>query len=126
MTPAYILHIIALDDYLHVAGETEYRPPSLAQEGFIHFSKPEQVAGVANAFYADRGELLLLVVDPALLGDALVYEAPNMPGADDAPAPGVFPHLYAPLDLSLLYAVIAYPPGADGRYSTPTLITADV
>jgi uncharacterized protein (DUF952 family) len=126
MTAQHIVHIIPLDEYMRVANEEVYRPESLTREGFIHFSTPEQAAGVANLFYADRGELLLLVVDPALLGDALVFEAPIMPGAHAAPAPGMFPHLYAPLDLSLLYAIIAWSPGADGRYAEPRIVTADV
>ncbi|MDZ4770580.1 MAG: DUF952 domain-containing protein [Chloroflexota bacterium] len=120
---ARILHIVTFEEYVEIAALDSYRAPSLDTEGFIHFSTPAQVAGVANRFYSDRGELLLLVVDPRLLTAPLIYEAPS--GSGTAPAPGLFPHLYGALDMNAVVAVISYPPGADGRYAAPEITTGE-
>jgi uncharacterized protein (DUF952 family) len=61
-------------------------------DGFIHCSTAAQVAGTATGWFAGRDDLVLVALDPAVLGDALVYE----PGALGEADP--FPHLYAPID----------------------------
>ena len=65
---------------------------SLAEEGFIHMSTQEQVAGVAERFYAGVADLVLLHIDESRLRAPLQYD--DVPGA---PAP--FPHLYGPLNV---------------------------
>ena len=87
-----------------------YTPPSLAQEGFIHLSTLDQVCGVADRFYQNQGDLVLLEVDPQRLQAPLRWEAPIHPdgSAPDLPVPGMsvldpadpvrFPHLYGPLN----------------------------
>jgi uncharacterized protein (DUF952 family) len=94
---------------------------SLDSEGFIHCSTAEQVCGVANAFYAGRRDLVLLLVDPAPLGDALRFELPIDPrtGTTDTSATERFPHVYGPIDLDAVLAVADFVPGADGRFQFP-------
>lgn len=88
----------------------EYRAESLVSQGFIHFSQDHQLLGVANAFYADQTDLVILVIDPALLTAELKFEAPVHPGtASRSVAPSAdqrFPHLYGPLNFSAVSAVI--------------------
>lgn len=66
--------------------------PKDREDGFIHFSTAEQLAGTLAKYYADAGTLVLLAVTAAALGETLRYEA-SRDGA-------LFPHLYAPLPLS--------------------------
>ena len=48
---------------------------TLAQEGFIHLSFANQVRGVADRFYADVDEqLVLLSIDPSRLTASVVIE----------------------------------------------------
>ncbi|MFI5708630.1 DUF952 domain-containing protein [Kribbella sp. NPDC051620] len=77
---------------------------------FIHCSRPDQVAAVANSFYADVTEpLCLLVIDTSLLVSALCDE--------DLDAIGIsFPHLYGPLNLDAVVDVRPYERAADGRW----------
>lgn len=60
-------------------------------DGFIHFSKAEQVAGTLARYYAGTDNLVLAAVDESGLA-ALKWE-PSRDGA-------LFPHLYGPLDLT--------------------------
>ena len=54
----WIYHLVSPDAW-NQAGEGPYRADSLATEGFVHCSYREQVARVANQFFADRPELLV-------------------------------------------------------------------
>lgn len=72
------------------------RGRSLAEEGFIHASFPEQLPAVAKAFYDRAGPLVVLEVDPARLADAGVDV--RVEPADPAdPSSPRYPHLYGPL-----------------------------
>ena len=70
----------------------------LADEGFIHLSTAEQVAGVAARFYRGVPDLLLLHIDEARLTSPLVHE--QLHGA-----PEPFPHLYGALDVDAVVHV---------------------
>ena len=82
--------------------------PADLSDGFIHLSTAAQVRGTAARHFAGADGLLLVGVDPQLLGTDLRYE-PSRGGA-------LFPHLYAPLGLDAVISVKALPLGADGRH----------
>ncbi len=69
-----------------------YEAPSLATEGFIHFSKREQVTGVLQRYYSNAADLLLLHVDENKLAFVLKYEL--SPSVNEE-----FPHLFGRLNL---------------------------
>ena len=63
---------------------------SLAEEGYIHCSFPEQVAATAERYYAGRDDVIVLVVDPDRLGAPVVVEDLSGSGQsfpDDPPLP---------------------------------------
>src|SRR5436190_20215786 len=68
------------------------RRPTLAEEGFIHASTAAQVPVVADAYYRDAPDLVLLVIDTERVGPELRYE--QVPGQPDP-----YPHVYGPLNL---------------------------
>jgi uncharacterized protein (DUF952 family)/ribosomal protein S18 acetylase RimI-like enzyme len=85
------------------------RPPSLAGQGFVHLSTPEQVHLPAGRLFPGRRDLVLLVVDPARLTDPVRW-APGVPGDP----PGMrFPHLHGPLPTGAVVAVVPYRPPAE-------------
>lgn len=88
---APLYHLVPADVWgaFEASGSEEWRPPSLAAEGFVHLSYRHQLEGTLAAHFADAQRLVLLRVDPAGFGDALVVEASR----GGAP----FPHLYRPL-----------------------------
>jgi uncharacterized protein (DUF952 family) len=81
--------------------------------GFIHCSCAHQVAGVANAFYADLQDLVLLVIDPTRLAARLRLE-PTVPGGEP------FPHIYGPLNLDAVVEVRPYSPSPHGTFGPPS------
>lgn len=102
-----IVHICSRRDWEKAQAGGEYRPASLETEGFIHASRPEQVLGVANRFYRGATDLLLLVLDPPSLHAKIRWET-----ADG----DVYPHIYGPLNLDAVTAVLSFSPGEDGEF----------
>jgi uncharacterized protein (DUF952 family) len=90
----------------------EHRPASLTEAGFVHLSAVEQVHLPANRLYAGRTDLVLLYLNPALLGAPVRWE----PGVATDPAAMLFPHLYGPLPTVAVIAVTDYLPGPDGTF----------
>ena len=76
-----------------------------AKDGFIHFSTAEQLPESARKHRAGQTNLVLLAVDPTLLGTALRWEA-SRGGA-------LFPHLYGTLPVTDVHWVRDLPLGAD-------------
>jgi glutathione S-transferase len=84
------------------------RGRTLEQEGFVHASYAEQVPGVLQRFYADlEVPLCLLVIDPELVAAPVVAE--NLTGGDE-----LFPHVYGPIPVAAVSAVIELPRDASG------------
>ncbi len=75
---------------------------SLDEEGFIHCSFAEQVQGVADRFYRDLTDVVLLTIDTAKLEAEVRTE-------------NSYPHIYGPLPIGAVVAVEPVPCGDDGR-----------
>ena len=69
------------------------------RDGFIHFSTREQVPGTLAMHFASQQDLVLVAVDPAKLGSALIWE-PSRGGA-------LFPHFYGDLPAEAAVSVDA-------------------
>jgi len=103
-----ILHITTAPEWAAAKEAGEYRAPSLETEGFIHCSTPAQVVHVANWFYREIPDLVLLGIDPGGLESPLLWEA-----STDAFA-GEFPHVYGPIALAAVLAVVPWERGENG------------
>lgn len=104
-----VFHICSREALSRAQEAGAYRADSLDREGFIHLSRGHQVRPTAAAYFAGVPELVLLVIDPALLTVPLVYEPPaSLP--TDSPkvdAPGeLYPHCYGPIDLAAIVDVM--------------------
>jgi len=104
----FIYHIASPADWEQARRTGQYttstRGVTLAQEGFIHTSTAAQVPGVADAFYRDAPDLVLLVIDTERVGPPIRYE----PG----PAGDPYPHIYGPLNTDAVVEVRPFPPSA--------------
>ncbi len=107
-----IYHIISRTAWQAAQAAGVYRPPSLAHEGFIHFSKLEQVVATAQRFYASERDLLLLEVDERQLISELLYEQ-----ATDVVES--FPHLYGALNLEAVVRVMGFSADSQNNFQLP-------
>jgi uncharacterized protein (DUF952 family) len=85
--------------------------PDDQRDGFIHFSAAAQVEGSIAKHRAGQPDLVVLSVDPLILGERLKWET-SRGGA-------LFPHLYGPLSPGEVIRVDAVPLGRDGRHRIP-------
>ena len=87
--------------------------PTIARDGFIHFSTASQVAETARKHFSGQTGLFLIEVDADALGDALRWE----PSRNDE----LFPHLYGELDLGAVTGVRELRARSDGSHDIPEL-----
>jgi glutathione S-transferase len=110
-----IFHIAEAADWAAAQAAGSYRISTrgrtLAEEGFIHAARREQLLEVAERWYADAGPLLVLTIDPDLL---------SAPVREDEVAPGVaYPHVYGPLDLPAVVGVAPLERAPGGGFVLP-------
>jgi uncharacterized protein (DUF952 family) len=110
--PDDLVHLCASDEWAAASARGELRPPSLAEVGFVHLSTPQQVHLPANRLFAGRSDLVLLYLNPQLLGSPIRWE----PGVPTDPASMLFPHLYGPLPTAAVTGITPYVPGPDGSF----------
>ncbi len=111
-----IYHIVSRRAW-EAGGKGPYRAGSLATEGFIHCSNREQVARVANLFYAEADDLLVLEIDVGRLGARVRDE--NAPNGER------FPHIYGPIERDAVVAVEHLRRDENGRWVLPEPATVD-
>jgi uncharacterized protein (DUF952 family) len=104
-----ILHIARKTDWEQARAEGSYRADTLASEGFIHCSTPEQVIPVANHLFRGQPDLVLLVIDRDKVEAPIRDE--NLEGGT-----ALFPHIYGPLNLDAVVDVLDFPPRTDGSF----------
>jgi uncharacterized protein (DUF952 family) len=105
----WIVHLCQSADWQAALKMGYYQADSLAEVGFIHCSRPEQVAGVANRYYVGYTDLVLLWIDPDRLQAELRWEAADK---------DLYPHIYGSLNLNAVQAVVAFPAASDGHFYT--------
>ncbi len=106
MTDARIYHLALPADWASAAGSGPYavstRGLSLADEGFIHCSFAHQVEPVANRWYRDLDELVIVRLDPERL-TAEVRVEPSSDGSGE-----LFPHVYGPIPAAAVAETTAW------------------
>ena len=110
-----IVHIVSQSVWNEAQAAGEYRGDTLETEGFIHCSTPEQVVEVANLRFRARTDLCLLVIDPTRVNPKILYE--------DGGNGKMYPHIYGPLNLSAVRAVIPFRPVSEGTFALPAELT---
>jgi uncharacterized protein (DUF952 family) len=101
-----LYHVVTSDDLKSYTASNTYEPESLSTEGYIHFSSKEDVVDVANKYYSDKEDLLLLEV-------ALKGSDTNLKYDDEKP------HYYAGLDLNLVVRTLTFTKNTKGLWQLP-------
>ena len=117
---AKLFHITERAAWLAAARSGEYRISTrgvtLEEQGFIHCSLPHQLRAVAEFRYGDAEDLVVLVIDSTKLAAPVRYEVPE-PGSEP------FPHIYGPVPVTAVTAVIPVTRAAAGRMILPDQAT---
>ena len=112
MTRLY--HITSETDAQKAAQAGEYTPAAFDREGFIHCSYAHQILATANRIFRGRRDLVLLEIDPALLGCKVVDE--NLEGGAE-----LFPHIYGRLPMSAVVQTHMFPCDSAGSFAASAI-----
>ncbi len=94
-----IYHVTTKSEWDQATKKGFYEAPSLKEEGLIHCSEDNQVAGVIERYFKDKRNLVKLVVDTGKLTSQLIYEwSPSIAQT--------FPHVYGPINLEAVTKVV--------------------
>jgi uncharacterized protein (DUF952 family) len=90
----YIYHISRERPDSHASDVTA---PSLADEGFIHCSRKEQLEAVLGRYFRTGERVFILTIDPARLTPEMIEE-PSTGGE-------FYPHVYGPINRTAIVGV---------------------
>jgi uncharacterized protein (DUF952 family) len=111
-----LFHLADRGEWLAARQAGEYRISTrgvtLAEQGFIHCSLRHQLRGVAERYYADADDLVLLVINSGWVPSPIRYEAPE-PGAES------YPQIYGPLPTSAVTRVVPVSRDPGGAFLLP-------
>lgn len=105
-----LFHITTQKDWEIAVEVGIYKADSLSTEGFIHCSTDKQVAKVANLFYKDIPNLMLLAINPEKVNAEIKWEI-----ADG----DTFPHIYGAISIDAIESVETFSPDENGNFVFP-------
>jgi uncharacterized protein (DUF952 family) len=93
-----IYHVTTAAEWKAAQDSGFYETVSLKEEGFIHCSQENQVAGVLERYFAGKPDIVKLVIDTDKLSNKFVFEW--SPSTADT-----FPHVYGAINLEAVVKV---------------------
>jgi uncharacterized protein (DUF952 family) len=94
-----IYHVTTAAAWEEARQKGEYESPSLKEEGFIHCSLENQVAGVLERYFSGKTDLVKLEIDTEKLDKPFFYDWST--SSEDT-----FPHIYGSINLSAVVRVL--------------------
>ena len=101
-----IYHVTTAAEWNAAKKKGFYVSPSLDNEGFIHCSEENQIAGVLERYFKEKDGLVKLVIDTDKLKSRYVQEW--SPSTEDT-----FPHVYGPINVEAVVKVVAVGSGRE-------------
>ena len=112
-----IFHITPRQDWEKAKAQGTYSADSLETEGFIHCSTSAQVVKVANYFFKNQTDLLLLFIDSDKVKSEIRYDAVTENEK--------FPHIYGALNNDAVFKVINLEAAENGLFELPPEIQSE-
>ncbi len=106
-----IFHITQRKQWEKAKSTGTYCGDTLESEGFIHCSMRSQVLGVANRFFRNQKNLILLCIDPDKVKPEIRYEV--------AEGEERYPHIYGALNIDAVSEIIDFEADKDGLFKLP-------
>lgn len=110
-----LYHITDQSQWLKHMSETFYLPSNYQADGFIHCSTGDQVLTVAEKYYADAENLLLLKIDAERVSTEIRFE--NLEGGEEK-----YPHIYGQLNKTAIVGVATFERDALGIFNLPEFL----
>jgi len=85
---------------------------SLSEEGFIHACEWRQLDRVANHYFPDADNLVLVAIDTARVKPQIRWELSRSTG-------DTYPHIYGPLNVDATTEIELLERGVDNRFQIP-------
>lgn len=111
-----IYHLIAKEKWALCSKNSSYKPNSVDREGYIHCSFENQIMKVADTFYKNQKNLLILCIDEKKLSNSLKVE-------DLFNLNEVYPHIYGELPIESVEKVISINVDSNGEFIKPNFET---
>jgi uncharacterized protein (DUF952 family) len=112
-----IFHITPRKDWEKAKTAGFYQAESLETEGFIHCSTSAQIVKVANNFFKNQTDLLLLFIDSDKVKPEIIY--------DFVTVNETFPHIYGALNNDAVFKVINFEAAENGLFELPSEIQSE-
>ena len=103
-SPEVLVHLTTPEAWAAARASGALAPPSLAEEGFVHLCRWDQLPGVVERYYRGLAQAVVLALDPGGLGNEVRWE----PG----PTGERFPHLLGPVPIGAVQGVATFAPSA--------------
>ncbi len=116
-----IFHITTPEDWEKAKRNKVYKCDSLETEGFIHCSTKSQVLTIANTFYSNYDQLIILSINPDKLLPKIKWESPVHPNpnlAENIDNYEKFPHIYGVINLDAIEEIINLCKNKQGFFET--------
>lgn len=117
--PARIFHLTTTNAWGNSKASGIYKPPMLAETGYLHASFDHQFMNIANTVFRGHKDILLLEIDAGKLTSEVKNEDLRRGGAP-------YPHIYGPINCDAVIAVHPIKPRADGTFAWPEALGPEV
>lgn len=97
-----IFHICRAHEWRKTKRQSQYRPESLAKEGFIHAATASDIKKIARLFFKDQANLVILFINRDLVASLIKEEIAKHPRLKGS----VFPHIYGPIPTEAIVGTI--------------------
>jgi uncharacterized protein (DUF952 family) len=95
-----IYHVTTAAEWKAAQEKGSYESASLKEEGYIHCSLEDQIAGVLERYFSGKTDLVKLVIDTDKLTSPYIYDWSTT--NEDT-----FPHVYGPINTDAVIQVKA-------------------
>ena len=95
-----IYHVTTAAEWKAAQEKGSYESASLKEEGYIHCSLEDQIAGVLERYFSGKTDLVKLVIDTDKLTSPYIYDWSTT-------NEGTFPHVYGPINTDAIIQVKA-------------------
>jgi len=105
-----IYHLARMKEWENWIQDSQYKPLSLLEDGFIHCSRKEDLVESARRWFGDADTLVVLCLDPQDFTAEIRFE--SSAGRTD-----LMPHIFGPVPIHAIKSILIMSRDAGGNYN---------